>query len=615
MRDPDRLRDKPVGVVQYNPYGDLRTLTPEDDRLMNDSNGSLIAVNYAARAAGVKRNHRGDEARKLCPDLQLVQVPTKHGKADLTLYRDAGKAVLDILSRGGHTICERASIDECYLDLTAEAQARLAEGNGVVPPAVRPEQVHVYAGEEEIGAQAFWTRPAHEWRPGERLLACGAALVSELRDAVEESLGYTCSAGISHTRLLAKLSSGLHKPCQQTMVPAGGVPALLAPLPLGKLKGLGGKFGQQVCSDLGLETVGQLTAVPLSKLEALYGEKDAQWLFALCRGVDDSEVEQRKLPKSVSCGKTFRGRNALDSVDAAHTWLLELSGELEERLVADKEANKRVPQLLTVSIGSGGHTGVSRSCHLRRATAASMAEDAAAMVRRWAGEQKPGWQITDLFLGTSNFVPVQSTAITQFFKPKAASAEGEVEAKVVEDDVDVTGEVSGARMHLPAARDVLEWAPGLEKGGVDEPGPSNAAHLPAGAGHGNAEHHASREGDEGAGPSMPGRDVPQSDILNASSAAVAFGHQDAGPGGSGVVNGGANGGRLSSEIDESVLAELPPEIQAEVRMQMKFDAMAQRAQEMGASGKGLAATGQRRKTGPTGTVTLKAFLNGKRPKR
>jgi len=36
---------------------------------------------------------RGDEARKACPELNLVQVPVAHGKADLTLYRAAGKQV------------------------------------------------------------------------------------------------------------------------------------------------------------------------------------------------------------------------------------------------------------------------------------------------------------------------------------------------------------------------------------------------------------------------------------------------------------------------------------------------------------------------------------------
>ena len=111
------LQGKPVGVVQYNPQGCLDTVPPEQDRLTNDSNGSLIAVrcaccaarsfpalpclarlglhisapaarcniarlpppmpcccSYEARALGVKRNSRGDQARAACPDIQLVQV-------------------------------------------------------------------------------------------------------------------------------------------------------------------------------------------------------------------------------------------------------------------------------------------------------------------------------------------------------------------------------------------------------------------------------------------------------------------------------------------------------------------------------------------------------------
>ena len=41
---------------------------------------------------------RGDEARKHCPEMQLVQVPTSHGKADLTIYRDSGLKVSDLLA-------------------------------------------------------------------------------------------------------------------------------------------------------------------------------------------------------------------------------------------------------------------------------------------------------------------------------------------------------------------------------------------------------------------------------------------------------------------------------------------------------------------------------------
>jgi membrane protease subunit (stomatin/prohibitin family) len=52
-------------------------------------------------------------------------VPIAHGKADIQIYRDAGAAVISVLSANG-VICERASVDEAYLDVTAGAQQLLA---------------------------------------------------------------------------------------------------------------------------------------------------------------------------------------------------------------------------------------------------------------------------------------------------------------------------------------------------------------------------------------------------------------------------------------------------------------------------------------------------------
>ncbi len=63
-------------------------------------------------------------------------------------------------------------------------------------------------------------------------------------------------AGVAHNKILAKLASGLHKPAQQTVVPLAAVRALLAPLPIGRLRQLGGKFGEQLMAGLGIATVG-----------------------------------------------------------------------------------------------------------------------------------------------------------------------------------------------------------------------------------------------------------------------------------------------------------------------------------------------------------------------
>lgn len=64
------------------------------------------------------------------------------------------------------------------------------------------------------------------------------------------------AAGVAHTKLLAKLCSGLNKPNMQTVVPQSSVTALLHDLPLEKLRGLGGGKGDRVQACLGVRTVG-----------------------------------------------------------------------------------------------------------------------------------------------------------------------------------------------------------------------------------------------------------------------------------------------------------------------------------------------------------------------
>lgn len=36
---------------------------------------------------------RGDEAKKVCPQIHLITVPVARGKADLNIYRNAGSEV------------------------------------------------------------------------------------------------------------------------------------------------------------------------------------------------------------------------------------------------------------------------------------------------------------------------------------------------------------------------------------------------------------------------------------------------------------------------------------------------------------------------------------------
>lgn len=90
----------------------------------------IIAVNYPARAHGVTRHMRGDEAKEQCPDIELVKVPNIREKADLSKYRNAGKQVATVLQTFT-PLLTRASVDEAYLDLTEQVQNRLMEMNKV----------------------------------------------------------------------------------------------------------------------------------------------------------------------------------------------------------------------------------------------------------------------------------------------------------------------------------------------------------------------------------------------------------------------------------------------------------------------------------------------------
>ncbi|XP_047263131.1 DNA polymerase eta isoform X4 [Capsicum annuum] len=335
QRKQQSLRGQPTAVVQYNSW----------------QGGGLIAVSYEARKFGVKRSMRGDEAKKVCPEIHLVQVPVARGKADLNSYRNAGSEVVTILSRRGR--CERASIDEVYLDLTIAAEAMLVDNPPECLETISEEVVKSHVlGLEEDGSNArekvgHWLTRSDASRR-DKLLACGAFIVAELRLQVLEETEFTCSAGIAHNKMLAKLASGMNKPAQQTVVPFSSICKLLGMLPIKKMKQLGGKLGTSLQIDLGVKTVGDLLQFSEEKLQEYYGVNTGSWLWNTARGISGEEVKERLLPNSHGSGKTFPGPRALKTVPSVEKWLSELCEELSERLQFDLEQNKRIAHTLTL---------------------------------------------------------------------------------------------------------------------------------------------------------------------------------------------------------------------------------------------------------------------------
>lgn len=72
----------------------------------------LVTTNYVARDRGVPKMCSVAEGKRVCPDLVVIE-------SDMARYRDANRALMAILSEFVTDI-EKASIDEAYLDVTAQ---------------------------------------------------------------------------------------------------------------------------------------------------------------------------------------------------------------------------------------------------------------------------------------------------------------------------------------------------------------------------------------------------------------------------------------------------------------------------------------------------------------
>ncbi|CAI9731262.1 DNA polymerase eta [Octopus vulgaris] len=151
-------------------------------------------------------------------------------------------------------------------------------------------------------------------------------------------------------QMLSKLAAGLHKPNQQTVLPHSGVEELFKTIPISKVRNLGGKFGDDLKRDHGIEMMSDLWQFSKEHLIDIYGSKTGTWLHALCRGSDNEAVTARQVPKSIGCSKNFLGKAALDTRDKVKHWLKQLATEVEERLIKDKENNKRTATSMITSL-------------------------------------------------------------------------------------------------------------------------------------------------------------------------------------------------------------------------------------------------------------------------
>jgi len=253
--------------------------------------GIISSASYEARACGVYTPMPTQRALKVCPDLILL--PHTSG-----LYGKKSREMFDVCETLTPLV-QRNSVDEGYLDL---------------------------------GPCGFNTADEIETR------------IRTLQRRLWDELQLPVSFGIATNKLVAQIASKLRKPRGFVVVPAGTEEEFLAPLPMGKLPGIGAKTEAALAGQHGLKLVRDVTAKNENELQAIFG---AGWreVLAMARGLDDRPVEtEHDDAKSYSQQETF-GQDIADFAEIERV----AKRMVDELLPKIREDRKRV-RTMTVKI-------------------------------------------------------------------------------------------------------------------------------------------------------------------------------------------------------------------------------------------------------------------------
>lgn len=281
QRDHPELKGKPIAVGYDGPRGVLAT------------------ASYEARRYGVHSAMATTTAKRLCPELIIVEGNHHH-------YSEVSAQVHQIF-RDYTDLIEPISIDEAFLDVTVNKKG----------------------------------------------ITSGRDIASEIRRRIREELHLTASAGISYNKFLAKIASDYNKPDGMFEVSYDEAQDFIAKLPVEKFWGVGPKTKARM-HKIGIYTGRDLRAVSKMHLLQIFG-KAGEIYHDFARGMDERPVVPEWVRKSVGCEETMSEDITMGSqmiIELYHVVL-----ELEQRLAKSSFKGKT----LTLKIKYSDFKVVNRS--------------------------------------------------------------------------------------------------------------------------------------------------------------------------------------------------------------------------------------------------------------
>jgi DNA polymerase-4 len=269
--------------------------------------GVVAAASYEARVFGCRSAMPMSIARRRCPHAEIV-------KGSFARYRELSDAIFSIYHEVTPLV-QPLSIDEAFLDVTGSR----------------------------------------------RLLGEPVGIARWLKERVKSQTGLTVSVGVAPNKFLAKLASDLEKPDGLVVIEPGRVHAVLDPLPVTRLWGVGAAAEKRLRA-LGLRTIGDIRSAPEDVLIAKLGADHGSHLARLARGEDDRPVHSDREAKSISHEQTFG--DDLEDADTVRGVLLGQCEQVGRRL----RKHERFAKTVTVKIRFGDFETVTRSATMPEPT-------------------------------------------------------------------------------------------------------------------------------------------------------------------------------------------------------------------------------------------------------
>mgnify|MGYP006273384707 CR=1 FL=1 len=268
--------------------------------------GVVSTASYEARVFGCRSAMPMATARRLCPQAEVVHVPGER-------IRAASHHLFAILDDFSPRV-QPLSVDEAFVDLTG----------------------------------------------ADRLLGDGPTVARRIKDRIRAELRLTGSVGVAPNKFLAKLASDLDKPDGLTVVAPGDVDAVLLPLAVERLWGVGPAMAEKL-RRAGIKTVADLRRFGEKRLAARFGELGAH-LHRLAFGLDDRPVVPDRVAKSIGQEQTFDQN--LDDPEQVQAVLLGQVEQVGQRL----RRQGMLAAAASVKIRFGDFETITRSTTLDRST-------------------------------------------------------------------------------------------------------------------------------------------------------------------------------------------------------------------------------------------------------